>query len=161
MSDFYALTVNDIDGQPVPLSDFEGSVCLIVNVASQCGLTNQYDGLRALQEQHQGDPFKVLAFPCNQFGRQEPGSNEEIKAFANERYRVNFPMFDKIEVNGGGACPLYQWLKGSTDDNGDIKWNFAKFLISATGDVVGRFGPQVTPEELAQTIAEEIERARS
>ena len=152
MSSIYDYSATRANGTEASLSEYKGQVLLVVNTASKCGFTPQYEGLEKLYRDHKDAGFLVLAFPCNQFGSQEPGSNEEIKAFANERYRVNFPMFDKVEVNGGGACPLYQWLKGSTDDNGDIKWNFAKFLVNPDGDVVAYYGPQRSPDSMVSDI---------
>ena len=120
-------------------------------------MTPQYAGLRTLQEKHGQGAFNVLAFPCNQFGAQEPGTNEEVLAFAQSKYDVNFPMFEKIEVNGAGACALYQHLKRvQPDEEGatDIPWNFTKFLVGKDGTVLSRFAPQTTPEELDEVIAE-------
>lgn len=147
------LEMESITGEQISFSEFKDQALLIVNLASQWGLTPQYAGLRALHEQ--GD-VKVLGFPCNQFGAQEPGTNEEIMAFAQSRYDVNFPMFAKIEVNGDGAAPLYQWLKTEqTEEDGtiDIPWNFAKFLVNRNGEVVKRFHPKVTPEEISANLA--------
>lgn len=147
------LEMESITGEQISFSEFKDQALLIVNLASQWGLTPQYAGLRALQEQ--GD-VKVLGFPCNQFGAQEPGTNEEILAFAQSKYDVNFPMFAKIEVNGDGAAPLYQWLKTEqTEEDGtvDIPWNFAKFLVNRNGEVVKRFHPKVTPEEISATLS--------
>jgi glutathione peroxidase len=131
---------------------------LVVNVASQCGLTPQYSDLEALQEELAERGFTVLGFPCNQFGGQEPGTAEEIAAFCSTNYGVTFPMFSKVEVNGGGRAPLYTWLTGQAtkpDGPGDIKWNFAKFLVGKDGRVLARFGPQVTPEDPALVKAVE------
>lgn len=118
-------------------------------------MTSQYAGLRTLQEQFADHPFEVLAFPCNQFGAQEPGSNEEVLEFAQTKYNVNFQMFSKIKVNGANACELYQFLKSEKTDeegNADIPWNFSKFLVNKDGEVVGRFSPKTAPEELTETI---------
>ncbi len=115
--------------------------------------------MRTLQEQYQGDGFRVLAFPCNQFGAQEPGSNEEILEFAQSKYNVNFPMFAKIEVNGDGACDLYKMLKSAApgeDGNEDIPWNFTKFLVGRDGQIIARFGPQTTPEDIGAALAEHL-----
>ena len=147
--------MSDIQGNEVNFADYEGKACLIVNVASRWGLTSQYAGLRTLQEQFADQPFEVLAFPCNQFGAQEPGSNEEVFEFAQTKYNVNFQMFSKIEVNGTNACDLYQFLKsGKADEGGnaDITWNFEKFLVDKDGRAVGRFSPKTAPEELTETI---------
>jgi len=146
------LEMESITGEKISFSEFKDQALLIVNLASQWGLTPQYAGLRTLQEQ--GD-VKVLGFPCNQFGAQEPGTNEEILAFAQSKYDVNFPMFAKIEVNGDSAAPLYQWLKAEqTEEDGtvDIPWNFAKFLVNKNGEVVKRFHPKVTPEEISAEL---------
>jgi glutathione peroxidase len=155
MSDFYNMAMDDIHGTPTALNKFADTACLVVNVASRWGLTSQYAGLRTLQENYADRGFSVLAFPCNQFGGQEPGSNEEVFAFAVDKYQANFPMFAKIEVNGSGACELYQWLKAAKpDEEGgtDIPWNFTKFLIDKSGQVIARFSPQTSPEELNDAI---------
>jgi len=141
-------------GEDRSLADYRGKVLLIVNVASQCGFTPQYAGLQALYEEYRPRGFEILAFPCNQFGQQEPGSDAEIAAFCDRTYHVTFPIFAKIEVNGAGAHPLYTWLKqekggmlGST-----IKWNFTKFLIDRNGEVQARYAPTAKPESLAKDI---------
>lgn len=157
MPNLYDFSLPDIDGEPVPLSRFRGSVCLVVNVASKCGLTPQYDGLQRLYETYRERGFEVLAFPCNQFAGQEPGSDAEVKAFCSRGYGVTFPLFSKLEVNGRGRSPLYAWLaaeEAPPAGRGDIEWNFAKFLVDRSGRVVGRFQPQVEPEahELKQAI---------
>ncbi|MEM7077666.1 MAG: glutathione peroxidase [Pseudomonadota bacterium] len=149
MSDFHTFQMTGIDGEEVDFAQFAGKRCLIVNVASQCGLTPQYQGLQQLHNE-MGDDFVVLGFPCNQFGAQEPGSNEQICEFAQSRYDVTFPMFAKIEVNGPDTCELYQWLKAA--EPGDIGWNFTKFLVGADGEVEARFNPQVRPEDLAAKL---------
>jgi glutathione peroxidase len=151
MIDFHALEMTSINGEPVDFERYRGSVCLVVNVASRCGLTPQYAGLRALQDAYGDRGFTVLAFPCNQFGGQEPGSDAQVCEFATSRYQANFPMFSKIEVNGPGTCDLYRLLKSSMADEegrGDIPWNFTKFLVDGDGSVVARFAPTVTPEEI-------------
>ena len=130
--------------------DLSGNVTLIVNVASQCGLTPQYSGLQELQDRFGGKGFTVLGVPCNQFGGQEPGTNEEIAEFCETGYGVTFPLTEKIEVNGAGRHPLYEELTQAGDadgEAGDIQWNFEKFLVSADGEVLARFRPQVTPED--------------
>jgi glutathione peroxidase len=155
MSKFHELTMNSITGEPVKLSTFKGQTCLVVNVASRCGLTPQYAGLRDLQEAYEEKGFTVLGFPCNQFGAQEPGTSEQILEFCESKYDVNFPLFEKIEVNGNGTCELYQLLKSkqSNDDGtSDIQWNFTKFLVDGAGNVVARFGPRTTPEEIAKEL---------
>jgi glutathione peroxidase len=144
--DFVATT---IDGLPLSLSRFRGEVMLIVNVASRCGFTPQYRDLEALYRTYRGHGFVVLGFPCDQFGRQEPGSNDEIRAFCVESYGVTFPLFAKIEVNGPRAHPLYRFLKSRRRGwlgTGAIKWNFTKFLIGRDGAVLRRFGSAATPQ---------------
>jgi glutathione peroxidase len=145
-----------IDGVDKSLADFAGQALLIVNVASQCGLTPHYTGMQALHERYAGRGFAVLGFPCNQFGSQEPGTEQQIKSFCETRFGVTFPMFAKLEVNGAGRHPLYAWLtKQATkpDGSGDIKWNFAKFVIGPDGEVVARFAPTVTPDDSALIAA--------
>ena len=148
MSKLYELKMDSIIGESIALSDFRNQALLIVNLASQWGLTPQYAGLRTLHEQ---GAVQVLGFPCNQFGTQEPGTNAEILEFARSNYDANFPMYSKIEVNGDNACELYQWLKSEKADaegKTDISWNFTKFLIGKDGSVVARFEPQTKPEEI-------------
>jgi glutathione peroxidase len=148
-----AKTIHDfelanIDGKPQKLADFEGQVLLVVNVASKCGLTPQYQGLETLYEQNKGRGFAVLGFPCNQFGGQEPGSDADVKSFCSTSYGVTFPMFSKLEVNGDGRAPLYAWLTGektAPDGPGDIVWNFAKFVVGKDGHVKARFNPRIEP----------------
>ena len=155
MSQMYDLTVPSINGEPVALEQYRGNVLLITNVASQCGLTPQYAGLRTLQEELGDKGFNVLAFPSNQFGKQEPGTDAEICEFATSKYKANFPLFSKIEVNGDDASELYNWLKKEQPGAGaksDITWNFEKFLVDREGNVVARFGPQVTPEDVRPHI---------
>lgn len=151
----YDIPLKDIDGKPTSLKDYQGKVLLIVNVASRCGYTPQYTGLEALQEKYKDKGFAVLGFPCNQFGGQEPGTNEEIKQFCSSKYQVTFPLYDKIEVNGANRHPLYTELAGKDSPYpGDIKWNFSKFLISRDGKILKRFESKVKPdsEELVQAI---------
>ncbi|GBD27629.1 Hydroperoxy fatty acid reductase gpx1 [bacterium HR30] len=153
----YEFSARTIDGVEKSLGDFAGRVLLIVNVASQCGLTPQYRGLQELYEYYRERGFKVLGFPCNQFGGQEPGSEEEIRTFCETRYKVTFPLFAKIEVNGPNRHPLYAYLTQqptTPDGPGDIQWNFAKFLIDRHGQVVARFAPATAPasEELVEAI---------
>jgi glutathione peroxidase len=152
---FHDFEMSSITGEPARLSDYRGKVCLIVNVASRCGLTPQYAGLESLHEEHAGQGLCVLGFPCNQFGAQEPGTNAEVCEFATSRYDVSFPMFAKIEVNGDGACELYRFLKqGHPDENGkeEIAWNFTKFLVGRDGQVLARYGPATPPEEIAKEL---------
>ncbi len=144
-----------LDGSATTFGEFRGQVLLIVNVASQCGFTPQYAGLEALHRAHAARGFRVLGFPCDQFGHQEPGSEAEIAAFCSRTYDVTFPMFAKIEVNGAGTHPLYQWLKKERPGllgTEAIKWNFTKFLVGADGRVVARYAPGDTPEKIAPEI---------
>jgi glutathione peroxidase len=153
--DLYSIELERIDGTRTTLRDYEGDVLLIVNVASECGLTPQYRGLQTLYERYRDGGFAVLGFPCNQFGAQEPGSNEAIAQFCSLEYQVTFPMFAKLEVNGPGRHPLYQALIAaqpqatppSGSGSSDISWNFEKFLINRNGDVAARFAPKTTPED--------------
>jgi glutathione peroxidase len=146
-NDLYDIAVRHIDGRETTLREYAGDVMLAVNVASECGLTPQYAGLEKLYEEKGGRGLRVLGFPCNQFGAQEPGTNEQIVQFCTTRFNVTFPLFDKIEVNGPGRHPLYDVLIQS--EPGDITWNFEKFLIDRNGKVIGRFAPAVTPEDSA------------
>jgi glutathione peroxidase len=150
MSTLHDFQVRSIDGAARSLADLRGKVVLVVNVASQCGLTPQYEGLENLQKKYADKGFTVLGFPCNQFAGQEPGSEAEIHTFCSTTYGVTFPLAAKVEVNGEGRDPLYAWLASSDtrpDGAGDIKWNFAKFLVGRDGAVVGRYSPMVTPED--------------
>lgn len=152
---FHAFQMKSIEGNDVSFDAFQGKHCLVVNVASRCGLTGQYKGLQALQEEFESQDFTVLGFPCNQFGAQEPGSDTEICDFAESKFSVSFPMFSKIEVNDDDACDLYQWLKAEKsrpDGESDIAWNFTKFLVDSDGNVVERFEPGVTPAEIADKL---------
>lgn len=143
----YEIPLKDIAGEPVTLAPHRGEVLLIVNVASKCGLTPQYQALEALYQKYRDAGFTVLGFPCNQFGGQEPGTNEEIKAFCSAKFGVTFPLFDKLDVNGDGRHPLYAALAGKDAAfPGDIGWNFTKFLVSRDGRVVQRFAPDVKPD---------------
>ena len=149
------IPVKDIDGKDTSLKPYAGKVMLIVNVASKCGYTPQYKGLEAIYEKYKDKGLVVLGFPCNQFGGQEPGTNEEIKQFCSLKYNVTFPMFDKIEVNGPNRHPLYVALAGKDSPfPGDIKWNFNKFLIGRDGKIIKRFDSRSTPEspEVTQAI---------
>jgi glutathione peroxidase len=151
----YDLKLKDIEGKDISLGAYKGKVLLIVNVASKCGYTKQYTGLEAIQQKYQKQGFTVLGFPCNQFGGQEPGSNEEIKQFCSSKFNVTFPLFDKIDVNGDKRAPLYITLAGKDSPfPGDIKWNFNKFLIGKDGKILKRFDSGVKPdsEELTKAI---------
>ena len=151
----YDIKLKDIDGKDTTLSAYKGKVLLIVNVASKCGLTPQYKALEALQQKYKDKGLTVLGFPCNQFGGQEPGTNDEIKQFCSTKYNVTFPLFDKIDVNGEKRHPLYVALAGKESPfPGDIKWNFNKFLIGKDGKILKRFEPRTTPDapEVTQAI---------
>jgi glutathione peroxidase len=153
-------TARTIDGQPKSLADYKGQVLLIVNVASKCGLTPQYDGLEKLHETYGPRGLRVLGFPANEFGAQEPGSNEEIKAFCTTKYDVKFDMFAKVKVKGPGIDPLFEYLTSKETDpgfSGEIKWNFNKFLVGKDGRVIGRFEPPVEPT--SAPVKEAIEKA--
>jgi glutathione peroxidase len=154
MASIYDFNATSLAGEDTPLKRFEGKVLLIVNTASACGFTPQYKGLEVLQKKYAARGFSVLGFPCNQFGRQEPGSAAEIGQFCSSNYAVSFPMFDKIDVNGDNAHPLYQYLRGEKSGllGSSIKWNFTKFLIDRSGKVVGRHAPTTTPEQLTKDI---------
>ncbi len=153
------LTVKDIKGKEVKLSDYKGKVLLIVNVASKCGYTKQYSGLEAVYEKYKAQGFEVLAFPCNDFGGQEPGTNEEIQEFCSSTYNVKFKLFDKVKILGEEQAPLYTRLINSKNvEQGNVKWNFEKFLINKEGNIVSRFRSKVTPEseELTKAIEKEL-----
>lgn len=155
MASVYDYEANSLDGKPADLADYKGKVLLIVNTASQCGFTPQFAGLEALYERYRDRGFAVLGFPCNQFGEQDPGTAEEIGAFCQKNYGVTFPMFEKIDVNGDAAHPLYLWLKQSAPGvlgSERIKWNFTKFLIDRNGQVKARYAPLTKPEQLAEDI---------
>ena len=183
-SGIYDITVKDMDGSDVSLANYKGKVLLIVNVASKCGLTPQYEGLEALYQKYKDQGLEILAFPCNQFLGQEPGTNEEIQNFCSLNYNVTFPLFDKIDVNGENESPLYTYLKeqapfqgypegteefaamldeihqktGTGFDQGDaIRWNFCKFLVSKDGKNIMRFEPMVSPTELEADIQRMLE----
>ena len=148
----YDVPVKSLEGDPVSLADYKDKALLIVNVASFCGLTPQYEGLQKLHETYGSRGFEVLGFPCNQFLEQEPGTAEEIRDFCTTNYGVTFPLFAKLEVNGEGQHPLYTQLNATADGEGytgDIRWNFEKFLVSPSGEIVARFNPTVTPEDPA------------
>ncbi|MBL4909967.1 MAG: glutathione peroxidase [Alteromonadaceae bacterium] len=156
MSDsIYQFDVKNNLGEEVSLEQYQGKTLLIVNTASACGFTPQYQGLQALYEKYQQQGLEILAFPCNQFGKQEKGSNEEIKSFCDLRFNIKFPLFDKVEVNGDNAHPLYNYLKAQAPGilgSKGIKWNFTKFLINNEGKVIKRFAPTVKPEALTADI---------
>ena len=154
MPSIYDFTAKSLAGEDVPLRRFEGQVLLIVNTASACGFTPQYKGLEQLQRELSPRGFAVLGFPCNQFGSQEPGDARQIEQFCETRFAVTFPMFAKIDVNGGSAHPLYNYLKSEKSGllGSSIKWNFTKFLVDRSGKVVARHAPTATPEGLKKEI---------
>ncbi|AOZ73242.1 glutathione peroxidase [Boudabousia tangfeifanii] len=154
MTTFYDFSAKTLAGEEIPMENFRGKVVLVVNTASKCGFTPQLAGLQELHEKYADRGLAVLGFPCNQFGNQEPGEAEEISEFCSINYGVSFQMFAKVEVNGDGAHPLWQWLreqKGGVLGN-KIKWNFTKFLIDPQGEVVDRFAPTTKPESLGEQI---------
>jgi glutathione peroxidase len=155
MTSVYDYEAKSLDGHSVRLADYSGKVLLVVNTASECGFTPQFEGLEKLFERYRDRGLVVLGFPCNQFGAQEPGSAPEIGAFCQKNYGVTFPMFEKIDVNGDAAHPLYRWLKqGARGVLGSerIKWNFTKFLVDRSGQVKTRYAPVTKPEQLAKDI---------
>ncbi len=155
------IVVKNMEGKDVKLSDYSGKVLLIVNVASKCGYTPQYQGLEAIYEKYKDKGFEILAFPCNDFGGQEPGTNEEIKNFCSVNYKVSFNLFDKIKVLGEEKSPLYKLLTNSPAvEQGDVKWNFEKFLIDKNGNIVSRFRSKIKPESEELTKAVETELAK-
>ena len=155
MSELYNISVKDIDMNSVDLSAYEGKTLLIVNVASKCGFTPQYKDLQNLYEKYQDQGLEVLGFPCNQFGAQEPGTNEEVKSFCDLNYNVSFKMFDKIDVNGSNASPLFKYLKHESPGimgTEAVKWNFTKFLVNKAGQVVERFAPKDGESEIESEL---------
>jgi glutathione peroxidase len=160
MADIYGFTEKTIDGAAQPLGDYRGKALLVVNVASECGLTPQYATLQKIHTEYAARGFAVLGFPCNQFGGQEPGTEADVKKFCTTNYGVTFPMFSKIDVNGKKRDPLYAWLTQQPtkpDGPGDIKWNFAKFVVDRAGKVVARFEPPTAPT--SPEVRQAIERA--
>ena len=152
---FYDFKANDINGKEVSMSSYEGKVVLIVNVASGCGFTPQYEGLQKLYDEHKEEGLEILAFPCNQFGEQEKGDGEEIKNFCEKNYSITFPIFEKVEVNGNDAHPIFKFIKEQKKGfmgTESIKWNFSKFLLSKNGDVIKRYGSLDVPENLEEDI---------
>ncbi|MEQ4499303.1 glutathione peroxidase [Nocardioides kribbensis] len=160
MTTLQDFSARSIDGHDVDLSTYQGQVVLVVNTASQCGFTPQYQGLQQLQDSYAGRGFAVLGFPCDQFGNQEPGDDAEIAGFCERNFGVSFPLFSKIEVNGDGAHPLFQWLKDEKSGllGGKIKWNFTKFLIGKDGQVLGRYSPTTKPEKISKDIEKALAR---
>ncbi len=172
---FYDIKINNLQGEPFDLSAYQGKVVLVVNVASECGFTPQYEGLEALYQRYKDQDFVILGVPCNQFGAQEPGTPSEIHQFCQRNYGVSFPILEKVDVNGENAHPLYQWLKAQSpkefidvpkdhqffdffrdfhhgDWGQEISWNFNKFLLNRDGEVVGRYASPTTPEELDEKV---------
>ncbi|ELF1048373.1 glutathione peroxidase [Enterobacter asburiae] len=160
MTRFYQLTATRLDGRLISMADYAGKVVLVVNTASQCGFTPQYAGLEALYKKYADRGLVVLGFPCNQFGKQEPGGADEISKTCHINYGVSFPMFEKLEVNGSAAHPLFRYLKDELPGvlGGRIKWNFTKFLIGRDGKPLKRFAPMTTPEKIEGAIVAALER---
>src|SRR4051794_23477254 len=160
-SGIHEFNLNSIDGKPAPLSAYKGKVVLVVNVASRCGFTPQYTGLEALYEKYKDQGFVIVGFPANNFGAQEPGTNEEIKTFCSRKYNVTFPMYSKVSVKGDDQTPLYQYLTKQTAAPiaGEIKWNFTKFLVDRNGKVVQRFESAITPD--SKEVVSSVEKALS
>ncbi len=159
MSTLYDFSATLLNNKPKNLADLQGKVVVVVNTASQCGLTPQYEGLETLYRKYKEQGFEILGFPCNQFGSQEPGDAKEITEFCQINYGVSFPMFEKIDVNGDATHPLYKWLKHSAPGllgSEAIKWNFAKFLIGKDGAVIERFAPTTSPADMESAIAKAL-----
>ena len=154
MTSLASFTAKAIDGRPVELSDYADKVLLVVNTASQCGFTPQYEGLQMLQEEYADQGFTVLGFPCDQFGHQEPGDEDEIASFCTGSFGVSFPMFSKVDVNGDDAHPLYQWLRKEKGGllGSKVKWNFTKFLVGRDGEVISRYAPTTKPDAIGGDI---------
>lgn len=156
-----SFTMKGLDGKDVELSKYKGKVVVFVNVASKCGLTPQYKGLQQLHDKYSKDGLVIVGVPCNQFGKQEPGSEKEISEFCTSKYNVTFPMLAKVEVNGDGACDLYKTLTSKQTNPkfaGDIKWNFTKFLVNKNGEVIERFEPRTAPEKMVEVIEAELKK---
>jgi glutathione peroxidase len=159
-SSVYDFTMNSIEGKPMPLADFKGKAMLLVNVASRCAYTPQYDGLEALYQKYKAQGLVVIGFPANNFGGQEPGTNAEIKDFCERTYHVKFPMYSKTSVKGADTAPLYQFLTSSAANpatSGEIQWNFTKFLVDRSGKVIQRFEPDVEPQ--SREVIAAVEKA--
>ena len=160
MASIYDFTVKDIHGKAVKLDRYRGKVMLIVNTASECGFTPQYKGLEALYRKYRDKGLEVLGFPCNQFGAQEPGSEQEIATFCETNYDITFPMFSKVDVNGDATAPVYKYLKSAKPGllgTEAIKWNFTKFLVDRSGSVVARYAPNDTPESIEREVAKVLQ----
>jgi len=155
-----SISVKTIDRQDQTLADYLGKVLLIVNVASQCGYTPQYKGMEELYQKYQAQGFEILAFPCNDYGMQEPGTNEEIQQFCSTRYDVSFPLFDKVHAKGSQQHPLYTELTQAVEPKGEVSWNFEKFLVNKKGEVVARYKSAIAPNDTSLTTAIEQELAQ-
>jgi glutathione peroxidase len=147
LSSIYDVSVTTAKGESTQLDSYKGSALLIVNLASKCGFTPQYKGLQELYEAYKDQGLLILGFPCNDFGGQEPGTMEEIQEFCSVNYGVNFPLFEKVNILGEDKHPLYQWLTTNSEPEGDVKWNFEKFLIGKQGQLISRYSSKVTPED--------------
>lgn len=161
MKHFYNFKANTITGEEISMSQYKGKVLLVVNVASECGFTPQYEGLETLYQTYKKEGFEILAFPCNQFGGQEPGTSEQIQNFCNVKFNTTFPLFEKIDVNGDTAHPLYVFLKNEAPGflgSQSIKWNFTKFLLDNNGAVIARYGSSTKPKEIAKEIKKELNK---
>ena len=157
---FHDFTVKNAKNEDLPLNKFKDKVTLVVNVASKCGFTNQYTGLEALYREHKAQGLTILGFPCNQFGAQEQGSNDEIQQFCSLTYEVTFPVLAKVEVNGANTAPVYEWLKASAPGLlgiEAIKWNFTKFLVGKDGQVLHRYAPQTEPKAIAKDVQKALQ----
>ena len=152
--------MKNIEGKDVELSEYKGKVLLVVNVASKCGATPQYEQLQALQDKYKDKGLVVVGVPCNQFGGQEPGTEKDIQKFCTDKYKVTFPMMSKLDVNGEKEAPLYKFLKAHAESKDDVKWNFEKFIVSKDGTVVGRFGTKTKPDadEVVSVIESELKK---
>ena len=159
-STVHEFTLNSIDGKPAPLSQYKGKVMLLVNVASKCGYTPQYTGLESLYQKYKDRGLVVVGIPANNFGGQEPGTNEEIKSFCTRTYNVSFPMMSKVSVKGDDKTPLYQFITADPANGGEVKWNFTKFLVDKDGKVISRFESKVTPDspELTSAVEQALSR---
>ncbi|WP_309498119.1 glutathione peroxidase [Sulfurovum sp.] len=161
MKHFYNFKANTITGEEISMSQYKGKVLLVVNVASECGFTPQYEGLETLYQTYKKEGFEILAFPCNQFGGQEPGTSEQIQNFCNVKFNTTFPLFEKIDVNGDTAHPLYVFLKNEAPGflgSQSIKWNFTKFLLDNNGAVIARYGSSTKPKEISKEIEKELKK---
>ncbi len=157
---FHDFAVKNAKNEDFPLAQFKDKVTLVVNVASKCGFTSQYTGLEALYREYKAHGFTILAFPCNQFGAQEQGSNDEIQQFCSLTYQVTFPVLSKVEVNGANQAPVYEWLKASAPGLlgiEAIKWNFTKFLVGKDGQVLNRYAPQTDPKEISKDVQKALQ----